>query len=702
MFDIFSPDDSDNLFAGLPEEFFPVFEEEFLPPDPVFSAEDLATLAAWQKAAAVRPEGTRPFDLSQHRHLIELYNEPRDRLWSRVVVMKAAQMALTIRLLNRAMWLCSDTRQAINTGLIFPSQNAVEDLSASRFRPMLQSSAAMQKLVRGMGKKSSQVDKVNLVRIAISNMRFRGMRSGIGMDSFPADALLFDEVRLMENSKVERVFIRVSESLVRDPHTGTRGLLELNSTAGLPDSDIHLWFTLSTQGYWRSRCPDIKCTMHQEGIVLPTEFAQEPARVVGRTNTGRYYLRCPRCGARIPDPQDGFYRHENPDAEWRGYQFSQLLKGEDYLNTQIMPAWDRGQNIPEFYNSILGLPFMDADGVPVTEATLIDCMDRTGSFFWDSPRVPLGFNGEWRCMGIDQRGPEKHVIIKTRLANGKFRTDYIGVIELAGQECAQEIARLFEAWGCKLLVMDGEPSYDLLVDVAELIGKTRVYAADYNDKQTNIFEWEDSHNDKKIKKSTGKVKHEYRCLIHRFKGIERSLNNFRYGVNILPTRASFMRYVTLRTIGGKKQPHLIYKEYVAHITNYARLRVADTHTMPDGQKIIKIGSYTSIWKRRKTEIDPHFLHANLYADAGLAFVERDVQTGVVDATPQQEQQQPTSHIPLAMQPEALQEVQRQLAQVCGSCQFKQGPYCKHPQTGGAKVRVDENTPSCNMFSPLEH
>src|SRR5699024_1283916 len=100
---------------------------------------------------------------------------------------------------------------------------------------------------------------------------------------------------------------------------------------------IHRYFERSSRGYFASKCPNVKCPRHRSGVILPLEFAENPYRVIGQGANGRYYLKCPRCAARISDPQEGFYDHKPGGAEYVGFQISQLLKGEDYLNTEIMP-----------------------------------------------------------------------------------------------------------------------------------------------------------------------------------------------------------------------------------------------------------------------------------------------------------------------------------------------------------------------------
>lgn len=676
-----------SLFDGIPADYFPVLLKEVAPPKPVFSAEELAHFGGWVHASGLRPEGAREFSLEKYPYQRELYDEQRDNPRQRVVIMKAAQTGLTIKLLNRALWFTADALVQRNVGLYFPTADAVRKLSAARLRPMIRTSGRMQELMR-------EVDNVDLMRVGRSNLAMFGVMSGVAQDSTPIDIELVDEVRLMATQKLERIMVRVSESTVRDEATGTRGVIELNSTAGFPEQNIHKFFMDSTQGWWTVPCPDPGCSRHKAGIVLPREFAENVGRVIGQEDSGWYYLKCPKCGARIHDDQQqrGWYAHEKPGAQWLGYQFSQLGKGEGFLNTEIMPAWNRGLNVPEFYNSRLGLPYMDQDAVPASKEVVERNIDSTGNWRW--PLDPHGPHVLWTSLGIDQRAGEKHCVIKSLLPSGLHRLDWVEVVEASGEDAVRQIVQLARAWGVKIVVMDGEPSYDLFISVARALPKGMVWQQDYVDGQPQAVQWEDKRSDKKIRKTSGELKYEQRVLVDRFKALDWSLGLFKIGRNLLP--ADLYERKVPRIIEGKRVGHSIGQEYVDHLGNLAKVKLQKTVTLPSGEKVALIGEYTQIW--RNINIDPHFAHANLYADLGLARIHQDMPASM-PYTPPDVVTPSENGIPEHLRTAALErQTAAALAKVCGGCKRFQGGYCRHPMNDGINVRVKETEPACGAFS----
>lgn len=676
-----------NLFDGVPAHYFPALLKEMAPPKPVFTDEELAHFGAWVVASNLRPEGARAFTLDRYPYQRELYDETRQNFRQRTVIMKAAQTGLTVKLMNRSFWLAADAKQQINVGMYFPTATAVQKLSAGRLRPMLRTSARMMELMR-------DVDNVELMRFGRSSLLMLGMMSGVAQDSTPLDAVLADEVRLMTPIKVERVMVRTSESTIRNPVTGDRGIVELNSTAGFPGMDIHRYFQESSQGWWTIPCPDTGCARHSSGIVLPREFAEGVSRVVGQEDSGWYYLRCPRCGARLHDDQhaQGWYAHEVPGAQWRGYQFSQLGKGEGFLNSEIMPAFNRGLNVPEFYNSRLGLPYMDQDAVPAGKDVVDRNIDSSGNWRW--PEQPHGPHVRWSALGIDQRAGEKHCVIKTLMPNGLHRLDWLQVIEASGEDAAREIVQLARAWGVKIVVMDGEPSYDLFIMVARALPKGMVWQQDYVDGQSQVVQWEDKRRDKKIKKSSGELKYEQRVLMDRFKALDWSTGLFRLGRNLLPVDLYELKVP--RLVNGLRVGHSIGGEYVSHLGNLAKVKLQKTIPLPTGERVAVVGEYTQAW--RNLNIDPHFAHANLSADVGLARRHVEVPDSMpVDFT---EPVKPSENgIPEHLRPAHLnRETEERNKRTCGACKRFQRGYCRHPMNDGRNVTVGEDEPGCVEFS----
>jgi len=658
--------------------------EESFRPTPVFQPSDLTTLDAFVRASGIRPEGIGGgrHDLTQRPHLRALYAEHRDRPYRRLVIMKAAQMGLTVKLIYRAAWLTADSRRRMNTALMFPTLDAVLDLHRSRFRPMMQSSSKMMNL-------AADVDAVGLVRLGVSTMRFRGMRSGIGVDSFPADAMLFDEVRLMDLATIERAFVRVSESTIRDPVTGRRGLIELNSTAGFPGMDIHRYFERSTMNWWRTPCSNAACKNHTKGMILPLLWPE----IVRETPDGLRYA-CPECGRVIEDEwmfSQGWYQPEQPGAEWEGYQFSQILKGQGGL-PDLWSAWTRGDNRAEFYNSRLGRPYSDPDAVPAPRDVVMACKRDDLRLIHD----PDDVRGDWVSLGLDQRAPEKHVLIYRVGRGGTYDVLHAGVIEASGRDAVEQVAALARRWHVKIVVADGEPSYDFVKDLGNELG-SMVWLADYTtgDRPYPI-EWLDHRDKESLRKASGEVKWAQRVHLDRYKALDWALALF--GVQRMALPVDFEELRQARRLGGVVQTVSIADEYYRHMENIARATIPRTIKLANGETVVT-NEVTRIY--RHLAVDPHFAHAHLFACAGLerahggtkAWLGRDVERGVPS------QLDALSPLP----PSQVAREQRQaMEHTCGTCQYMRGLIgdtgrCGLPANQFMDLRVTMTTPKCNAY-----
>lgn len=671
----------------LPEDYGQVVQQKLFRPKPVFDAEQLEDFSLWIPISGIRPEGPggARFDLSTRPYLRDLYRENRSNPRRRIVIMKAAQTGLTVRMLYRAAWWCADARKRVNTALLFPTKDAVSDLHSSRFRPMMTGSSKMMQLIGDGG-----TDQVGLVRIGVSNMRFRGMRSGVGLDSFPADVLEFDEVRLMDERAIPRAFVRASESKIVDPVTGDRGIIELNSTAGFPKKTIDMWFQRSTMNYWRTPCPNMHCKNHTKGIILPLRWPD----CVGKEGKRVYYC-CPDCGTEIPDQwllMQGWYQPEVPGAHWEGYQFSQILKGNGFLQ-ELWQEFLSGDNLQEFYNSRLGIPWMDPDAVPVTKAVLESCIDGSGSYYWPEPEEVWG---EPTSMGIDQRAGEKHVAI-WKLGPGKsLDLVHLEVVELSGNAAVDYITHLAKKWNVKIVIPDGEPSYDFAIDLSRKLPGI-VWLGDYVTDSPQRVRFTDDDKSREVKKVSGEVKTTQRVLMDRYHFTDWVLKQFQHRRVRLP--ADFYVLHQERTIAGEPQNWPVAKEYQEHMENYARASEPKMIRL-NGEAPFFTGQYRRVY--RMVGLDPHFAHATVFAIAGLMygqdptrfFLGMDIPTDRTDS----------EGLPASVSPEILGKQQAALqAQTCGDCKFwvhlqeAQGR-CNNKVGQFYRTLTEQDAPRCQSWS----
>lgn len=573
--------------------------DHLAPPPRVFSSDDLEHFVTWCQHSGIVPEGSggRPFSLRGRPWLEPLYNEKRSNLHSRRVYIKAAQLGLTTRMMYRSLWLTADADMRMNVALMFPTATDVQDLHKTRFRPAMQSSGQMLKLVK-------DVDAVEVVRIGVSNMRFRGMRSAVSMDSFPADVLEFDEVRLMDRASIERVFLRTSASEIIDSH-GRRGIIELNSTAGFPGEDIDYYFQRSTQHTWHAFC-------ESHGAI---DVAKTFPDCVDTINM-RFI--CPKCGREIFPEQGRFIQLGSHDAEWDGYSFSQLAKGKAELPT-IMQAFDRmvldGINPSEFYNSFLGIPHQDPDAVLVAPDVFNRAIGKDPDYAAPLEGTDWNPDGYPVAMGIDQRGVEKHVSIWRWGLNGRVYLVHLQTVERSGKQAALEIKDIFHRWHCDIAVCDAYPSYDFATDFARALPKGKVYLAEYHGSQTQQIAWRDEteRKAKSSKRSSGEAKYEYLVTINRYLHLLQWLAMWQRDRVCLPTDSAQLQQT--RVLHGVKAPVQNVFDMREHFRNIARVNATRLSRNPETGEMMDTGQ--RVYTFRNIALDPHWVHSSGYAIAGL-------------------------------------------------------------------------------------
>jgi len=584
------------MFEG---EYIRLTDKGLAPPPRVFGVDELHHFGKWAGLSGVLPEGPggRRFGLADRPWLRPLYDETRDAVSHRRVYMKAAQMGLTTRMLYRAMWLTADSDTRANVALMFPTASDVQDLNKTRFRPAIRSSAKMLELI-------SDVDAVEVVRIGVSNMRFRGMRSGVGMDSFPADMLLFDEVRLMDRASIERVFYRLTDSAYIDAR-GNQGIIELNSTAGFPDEDIHYYFKQSTMHTWHAFC-------RTHGAIDVAEAFPECVD----TRTMRYV--CPRCGNEIHPERGDYIRLGSEDAPWQGYAFNQLAKGKTAL-PGIMQQFDRmviqGVNPSEFYNSTLGRPHQDPDAVLVPPAVFDRSIGLEPNYTAPIEGTNWNPDGYPVTMGIDQRGVEKHVSVWRWGAMGRMYLVYLETVEASGAAAVGRCEHLFKAWHCDLLVVDAYPSYDFARDLARKLPRGKTYLAEYHGSQIQPIEWLDGRerDNKKTRRSSGEAKYSYLVTINRYLHLLQWLMMWVNGRVVLPANAADM--VQERTLNSLRMSVQQVFDMQNHFRNIARVNVTRLERNPETGESMDTGSRRYTF--RNLALDPHWVHSSGYALAGL-------------------------------------------------------------------------------------
>lgn len=689
-------------------------------PPPAFTRRELRSLLRFVQASQVIPEGPggNAFNIASRPYLRALYLEQRRNPWMRLVIMKAAQTGLTIKLLYRAAWWCADARAQVNTALMFPTLDAVLELHKSRFRPMMRSSPGMMSLIQ-------DVDSVGLVRVGVSNMRFRGMNSGVGLDSFPADVMMFDEMRLMSLATIERALVRLSKSKLEGVDLigeSVRGVVELNSTAGFPDLDIDWWFSQSDMNYWATPCANPGCKHHhdqKDWLILPLLWPS----CVGFDGARPFY-QCPHCQTEIPDSvllKHGAYHTMNPNPKggYKGFQFSQIVNGNKEL-PELWRAFNRGHNLAEFYNSRLGLPWRDPNAVPATRDVVLQCKD--DSLRWpglsdtngverDARALERELKGAYIAVGIDQRAPEKHVVIYRLGTDGRFELVHLEVVEASAHDAALKLAAICEKFHYDIVVVDGKPSYDLAVDLARLLRKGTVWLGHELDDQEQAVQFKDRSQSETIRKVSGELKYELIVVADAYKAMDWHLSRFTLRQAKLPV--NFEALIQPRTFGGVTEPLVVGQEFLTHLENIARGAIPKHVKMPDGSQANR-GQIRMIYRYLK--MDPHFAHASMFAMIGISrrtgidtiYVPPATDNQTVDSS---EDTQLELALPEGFRPSDARAARAAATQrICGTCRFwtrfvegqPQGR-CGHPVNLAHTLLTDYFERECEYFetSPIE-
>jgi len=532
----------------------------------------------------------RPFNFDRHRYLIDIYRCNSKE----IVVMKAAQMGLTIWLLLKTLHILLN-KSPIKAGFYFPTADSVIKLSKDRLTPIIAQNPELSALVEN----SDFANTLGLKQIGSSSLYLNHIGGLATKDSTPMDLVAFDEVRLIDPSEIDQTLERISHSEHKYKF--------FVSTAGYPGTDIHARFLRGTQRYWHTRCG---CGPNPEDWVVLSDVFPNCVMDVGDD----VFYACPKCGYRINDPQNGEYVPHNPGADVESFHIHQMMS--HYISAkEVWEAWNTTTNVREFYNAKLGKPYIDEESRPLTQDILDSCIN---------PAIPWSFMKKEAgqiCMGVDQRSGENHVIVAQRLESGKKRIVHIEIIasknptyKEGGREVSpfKRLRTLMEEYDVDVCVCDALPN----ANEAMAFGRAfpgRVFLAYYTDSRDTI-KWSDKGAGKKESVATRRVRREakfkHHVLLDRYTSIEASMMEWTTRKVEMPDPRRLIQ--TARDNGGRFVQLPICTEYFfPHMMGVVREKVGGTHD----------GIYRMRWVN--LGLDPHFLHAWNYCWSALERVKHN-------------------------------------------------------------------------------
>jgi len=346
-------------------------------------------LDLWAQYSGIKVDGNE-FTFKNHNYLYPLFADRSED----IVLMKAAQMGATVFMLVKSyhMGLFPESwgfHGAIKIGFYFPEHRGVSRMVKDRAIPMMYTCDDLLPYAKEQ--------RQDIRPVGDSSLYFLYMGGTSTKDSVPLNVLFFDEVRLVNLDDIMQAHHRVL-------HSHPRRYKHHVSTAGYPQDDIHALFLKSDQKWWHVKCES--CGHYQ---CMPQAFPDCIAEHTHGPKAGQCYYICLKCKSKINDVQKGGFIAAKPGHPVSGYQISQLnsrlITPYEILN-QYRDATDK----KEFYNSILGIPFVNKESKPVTE----DMLDNNVR-----PLLRWGEATSQTFMGIDQMMGLNYAIILEKVGAEK-------------------------------------------------------------------------------------------------------------------------------------------------------------------------------------------------------------------------------------------------------------------------------------------
>ncbi len=492
---------------------------EIISRSPIIKPEDITmddlkslskdNFALWALTSGCVVDGNE-FEFDSHRYLLPLYLDPaNDAYDGTITLIKSAQMGASTFLMLKALWWLWK-HQGRKGALYLPNKELVDNMSKDRLAPLMRSIPPIAECM-------DDSDKLGLKNIGKSSFYMFHLGGVSSRDSVPLDLVLFDEVRLCSPKDIDQTLERISHSPFKNK--------TFMSTAGLPNSTIDYRFKDGTQHVWRSACgcgPD--------GCDLARTFpdcivADDPRR------PNDVYLRCPKCRWEIKDAQNGRYVPMNPGADHHSYQVSQLAS-KFISPKEIWRFYKRTTNMSEFFNSKLGLPYVDEEARGVSLDQLKACVDPM--FEWGRPKAK---NQPRTAMGVDQGGGYVMAVIAD-MVDGKKRIRHVEIIDHrnpiykeGGQKVSpfKRLAQLMEEFNVGLCVVDSMPNINDALHFAQAF-PGRVFLAYYNKEAKDMVQWGDKKKHKEtVRKAGPLLKFKYIVSINKFSGLDFTLGEWARG-----------------------------------------------------------------------------------------------------------------------------------------------------------------------------
>lgn len=574
-----------------------------------------------------------------YRHLKDWYEDEHPMQ----VAMASAQSGKTARLITHLVRAAVGKCYGRSIGYYFPDIHLPLAFSKSRLRPMLRSNPALSKLVgakREHGEKGT--DALLTMTIGTTTLFLMTIGGKSTTEGLPLPAVYFDEVRRMARGDIERAQKRYSEQ--KDP-------IDVKvSTARYPNADIHKYFLEGDQRYFHTAC---SCP---DGVILSTTFPSciadlrtaTPAFIrkvqhayamrgipylgMSESDVAKYpasAYHCPTCGDILVDPREGWWEPHAPRNWIHSYQLPKMLSVLSPAG-RILSEWEKSEDRQEFFNSELGLPYLDREAMPLQPEHVDACVDRDlrwGEHLGDAERRKKLTNC---AAGMDVQKGYGILVIKRRMPNGKARVVHLEVVrdpKVENKTWWHRAGVLMRRYDVRCMVVDSAPEFTAVLQFQQAF-PGRVFLADYTlgDNAPRFVAWADRQlgNDDKQRGDTAT---RWRVQMHRARALHWSLMRWKERATEVPDLRTLMQslphqgaapFFSAHLQVGTESPASIGLVLRDHLTQFLFKNVAvEDATTPKAVQKVERRGLTKYVAEHVCDYSPDFAHADLYASVAL-------------------------------------------------------------------------------------
>lgn len=475
----------------------------------------------------------------------------REAVW-----MKSAQVGMTAYAWR---WAARRADQFGDRAIyFFPTDTHVREFSVTRVGPSIRGSEYLSRRIP-----RHFIDQQGLKQIGSGDLALRGTQSEAAVQSVDADAIVFDEYDLQDQSNLQQAERRISGA----KQAGREPRLRRLGYPTLPGFGIAGRYDASDQRVWKVTCPE--CGLEQQVLWENVRWRDRSDSLVHREGHDDYDVKdeveeawraCKECDASLEgEPlRTGFWEPQRPGARIVGYHVSRLIVPLADLESMVVASRATSETQVElFYMLDLGLPYVSSDSALTDE----DIDGAAVDGLVDPPSVYRGRNVV--TAGLDAASErDLNIRISEHLPDGRRRALYLGEpIDY------KEVAELMERFNVQLLAGDAQPERRQLRALAATFpGRVALVRYDMDNPHADPLKYDPKKN---------------MATVHRTEAIDAMMDSIRQRTNIplrVPPRnyKAQLKSLKRRTVLDKKErPVRVYVKTGTEGDDYAHAEVYD-------------------------------------------------------------------------------------------------------------------------------